>query len=106
MNSPVSRIALTAGEPAGIGPDIVLAVAEQDWPVEIVMIGDPELLSARARQLGRAVDIGRYDPDAAPMPGRQGQLLVAEEKLRAPCIPGSPDLGQFTLCHRNPRTSL
>ena len=32
------RIAITPGEPAGIGPDIVISIAQRDWPVEMVVI--------------------------------------------------------------------
>ena len=35
------RIAVTAGEPAGIGPDILLAVAQQGWAAELVAVADP-----------------------------------------------------------------
>ncbi|RLA51578.1 MAG: 4-hydroxythreonine-4-phosphate dehydrogenase PdxA, partial [Gammaproteobacteria bacterium] len=37
------RIAITPGEPAGIGPDIVLMAARQQWDAELVVIADPEL---------------------------------------------------------------
>lgn len=46
------RIAITAGEPAGIGPDIILMLLqEQQWPVELVVIADPDMLHERAQQL-------------------------------------------------------
>ncbi len=58
------RIAITAGEPAGIGPDIILMLLqEQQWPgVELVVIADPDMLQARARQLGVAM------PDCTILP--------------------------------------
>lgn len=45
------RILVTAGEPAGIGPDIVIQAAQQAWAAELVVIADPDLLIARAKQL-------------------------------------------------------
>jgi 4-hydroxythreonine-4-phosphate dehydrogenase len=45
-------IAVTSGEPAGIGPDICLALAAQDFPARLVVLGDRELIAERARQLG------------------------------------------------------
>lgn len=45
-------IAVTSGEPAGIGPDICLSLAERQWPAQMVVLGDRELLTARAKQLG------------------------------------------------------
>jgi 4-hydroxythreonine-4-phosphate dehydrogenase len=46
------RIAVTAGEPAGIGPDLCLALAQENLPAEIVVIGSRALLDERARMLG------------------------------------------------------
>ena len=45
-------IAITSGEPAGIGPDICLCLAQRQWPARLVVLGDRDLLAARARQLG------------------------------------------------------
>ena len=46
-------LALTPGEPAGIGPDLAVSLANPD-DYDCVLIADPELLAARAQQLGRA----------------------------------------------------
>lgn len=46
------RIVITPGEPAGIGPDLVAALAQQAWPVELAIFADPVLLTARTQQLG------------------------------------------------------
>ena len=71
------RIALTAGEPAGIGPDLALALAQHPSPGrEVVTIADPELLRERAQQLGLAVDIHEFEPEAAPAPQAAGVLKV------------------------------
>jgi 4-hydroxythreonine-4-phosphate dehydrogenase len=64
----VSAIAVTSGEPAGIGPDICLALAQRQWPARLVVLGDRELLAARAAALGLSCD-GleiRHVPLAAP----------------------------------------
>ncbi len=45
-------VVVTSGEPAGIGPDICLALAAREWPVRLVVLGDEGLLAARARGLG------------------------------------------------------
>ena len=47
-HTPIPRIAVTLGEPAGIGPDIVVAIAAEQWPIELIVIGDPELVRERA----------------------------------------------------------
>ena len=48
----VPRLALTPGEPAGIGPDLVVQLVQEPFPAELVVVSDPDLLEARARQLG------------------------------------------------------
>ncbi|WP_371751524.1 4-hydroxythreonine-4-phosphate dehydrogenase PdxA [Snodgrassella alvi] len=57
-------IAVTSGEPAGIGPDICLDLASQDWPQRIVVLGDMQLLQQRAAQLNKKITIQAYQPDS------------------------------------------
>lgn len=61
-------IAVTSGEPAGIGPDICLRLAERTWPARLVILADRHLMVQRARSLGLdadAVEI-RHIPLTAP----------------------------------------
>ena len=44
----IPRIAITAGEPAGIGPDITIMAAQQEWDAELVVIADPRMVEERA----------------------------------------------------------
>jgi 4-hydroxythreonine-4-phosphate dehydrogenase len=46
------RIIVTSGEPAGIGPDLCIAIAQRAWSCELVFAGDEQLFAARARTLG------------------------------------------------------
>lgn len=55
-------IALTPGEPAGIGPEIALQVSSPD--ARIVQIGSMELLRDRAHQLGLALEVIPFQPEA------------------------------------------
>ncbi|HEY3488207.1 MAG TPA: 4-hydroxythreonine-4-phosphate dehydrogenase PdxA [Gammaproteobacteria bacterium] len=56
-NSSIQRIAVTAGEPAGIGPDIVLMLALQKLPALPVAIADSTLLAARAKRLRLKIEL-------------------------------------------------
>ena len=86
------RIALTAGEPAGIGPDLALMLAQHPSPErEVVTIADPELLRERAQQLGLAVDIHEFQPEAAAVPQTTGYLSVLPVPLFARCTAGELD---------------
>ncbi len=77
------RIAITVGEPAGIGPDIVLAIAQHHWPAELVAIADPTLLEERAAQLGIPVSIANYDASRPIKEHTPGTLPVAAVQLNA-----------------------
>ena len=66
------RIALTPGDPSGIGPDLCLMLAQQPQPVELVAICDPELLQARARALQLPFTWRPCDPATQPAPPAAG----------------------------------
>ncbi|MBO1518042.1 4-hydroxythreonine-4-phosphate dehydrogenase PdxA [Oceanisphaera pacifica] len=85
------RIAITPGEPAGIGPELMLALASQDWPVELVVIADPELIQDRAKALGKPLTLIPYQADKAPKPQRAGTLTIAPVTLAKPATPGVLD---------------
>lgn len=70
------RIALTPGEPAGIGPDLVVTLAQQAQAHEIVAIADPQLLAARAQALGLPLQLRHIVPGDAPRPSAAGELAV------------------------------
>ena len=42
-------LAITSGEPAGIGPDLCAALPRREWPARLVVLGDRRLLAERAR---------------------------------------------------------
>lgn len=84
----VKRIIVTAGEPAGIGPDLALSLAQQDWPHQIVVCADKSLLEQRARQLNLTIDLIDYHSTATPAPHRAGTLVVEHIKLDAPAVAG------------------
>lgn len=71
----VPRIIVTSGEPAGIGPDLCIAIAQRPWPCELVFAGDENLFVARARALGTTLDISA-NPRTAPRPHEAGTLPV------------------------------
>ena len=56
------RIVITPGEPAGIGPDLCVQIAQQTLACELTAVADPALLQGRARLLGLPLDCIRFDP--------------------------------------------
>lgn len=87
-SSDVPRIAITLGEPGGIGPDIVLSLAEQKHTAQLVIIGDPELLAQRARQLNKSIKLSGYDSDKPVYPTAKNELNVLAVPLAAAAEPG------------------
>jgi 4-hydroxythreonine-4-phosphate dehydrogenase len=85
------RIALTPGEPAGVGPDLCLQLAMQDRTVELVAIGDPALLQARAETLHMPVTCRALDRITDPAAIRRGELSVLAVPLQTPAVGGRPD---------------
>jgi 4-hydroxythreonine-4-phosphate dehydrogenase len=81
-------IAVTAGEPAGIGPDLVLKLADLPTGPRRVVITDRELLAARAAALGETVKLVDYRPDAEPP---AGTLEVLHIPLVQACVAGRLD---------------
>lgn len=58
-------VAVTAGEPAGIGPDLCVMLAQRRLPARVVVIADQELLRGRAHTLGLSGDLPRYSDTAS-----------------------------------------
>lgn len=83
-----SRILLTPGEPAGIGPDITIQIAQQAWQHDIVAIADPHLLIERARELSLPLAVIEIDPSTAPTPHQPGSIKVIPIPLQEPVVPG------------------
>ena len=86
MTLPV--IAVTSGEPGGIGPDICLALAALRPPCRTVVLADRGLLAARAAELGLAPRLRAFDPAQAPA---AGELDVLHLPLAAPARAGRLD---------------
>ena len=81
-------LALTPGEPAGIGPDIVAKLAGRAFDARLVVVADRDLLRARAKQLAHDLDLIEWRPENEPPPGVLEVLHVA---LRAPVEAGTLD---------------
>ncbi len=84
----IQRIAITPGEPAGIGPDLVISIAQQDWPVEVVVIASKTLLFERAKALSLPLTLVDYNGNAPAKSQAAGTLTILDVELAQPCIAG------------------
>lgn len=82
------RFAVTPGEPAGIGPDLLIDLVQDGYPHELVAYTDPEILCTRAALLGRPLQL--RPPGRSPRPLQPGELAIQPLPAPVPAIPGHP----------------
>ncbi|SFL84835.1 4-hydroxythreonine-4-phosphate dehydrogenase PdxA [Marinobacter zhejiangensis] len=85
-------LALTAGEPAGIGPELCLQLATEPRQEGIVVVASMELLAARAKHLGLTVELVPWEPGQEAVTAA-GQLSVYPVAGLASDLPGQLDAG-------------
>ncbi len=83
-------IAVTAGEPAGIGPDLCVALARARLPARVVIVADRDLLRSRAKALRVAVSISDFD-SRSTAGARRGTLVLRHVALAHPAVAGRLD---------------
>ena len=79
----MKRIIVTTGEPAGIGPDVVLAAAQRQWATQMVTIGNKGLLEDRAAQLGLKTALLPFNTVDTPCIHVPGNLSLIDIPQRA-----------------------
>jgi 4-hydroxythreonine-4-phosphate dehydrogenase len=84
------RLIITSGEPAGIGPDLCLALARRSWPCELIVAGDLQVLQERARLLNAPCRLVPWRSDRAAA-AESGTLAVLHMAARAAVQPGKLD---------------
>ena len=72
------RLALVPGEPAGIGPELCVRLAQAQHAADLVAIADPDTLTAAARILG--LPLSFCDPDVAPRPGELALVALPQAR--------------------------
>jgi len=82
-------LVVTSGEPAGIGPELCLALAASPWAKQIVVVADPEMLAERAHMLDLKVTLCNYEAGSS----RNGSLQVLPQPLKNPAVCGTLDPG-------------
>lgn len=89
----IPRLALTTGEPAGVGPDIVLQAIMSEWPADLVVLGCRNMLIRRAERLGLPVTFLPYtDGQTARLHG-PGSAYLIDLPQTCDCSPGEPKVG-------------
>lgn len=84
----MKRIALTPGEPAGIGPDLAVLTAQSIRDYELVVIGDAAVIIERAAQLNLPINIRAFEPDSEPLADGAHTLCVYQHDVAADVVAG------------------
>ena len=87
-----ARLVITAGEPAGIGPDVVLAALQSPFDAQIAVVGDVQVLEQRAIALGMDLQFTLLQPDATPPSHIPGKMSVYHIPCANPVEPGRLDV--------------
>ena len=96
----IKRIIITAGEPAGIGLEIMHCLAQQNWPVELVVCTDKHLLKDRFALIGQEkIQFKDYNSNRPAIASQKGEITVAHIPLNVPTELGelNADNAQFVL---------
>ena len=88
MSRPSFKIAITSGEPAGIGPDIISGIDAGTFAARLVILGDRELIESRYRAQVASREFVEYHPDRDPPDS--GALEILHIPLAEPCKAGTP----------------
>ncbi|HEY5624323.1 MAG TPA: 4-hydroxythreonine-4-phosphate dehydrogenase PdxA [Gammaproteobacteria bacterium] len=91
MKAAVPFIALTSGEPAGIGPDICIAAAGQALDARLLVIGDARMLIQRASAVGSDIEIRTVTDPESVQPHAAGLMQVLDVRVRREVEPGRLD---------------
>ena len=96
------RIAITPGEPAGIGPDVLIQLVQQPQKHRLVAYCDPGVLIARAELLGlplQLLSLADIENDDRPQPVSAGEIVVSPVPCAADVEPGNgdPDNASYVL---------
>ena len=86
-----TRLALTCGEPAGIGIDLTLEIAQQVQDAQLIVIADASVLRERAALLDLNIKLIDYDKKTATVPSSAGELIVLDTPCAAPVTAGVLD---------------
>ena len=70
------RLVLTPGEPAGIGPDICIMLAQKPLAADLVVVANSDMLLDRASQLGLQLQLLEFNPDLDRKAHEAGKLIL------------------------------
>ncbi len=86
--SEIPRVAVTCGEPAGVGYELLAQAAAKPQAADLIAIGDPDLLRQRAARCGVELELRGWTPGDPPSPSPAGTIKIDPVPLAEPSEPG------------------
>lgn len=92
------KIAITPGEPAGIGPDLVIELAQQEWPAQLVIFADDTMMKERAAALNKPLTLTPYEAGETRIQSK-GELFIQAIPTAVPVQAGvlNSDNGHYVV---------
>lgn len=87
----IKPLVITPGEPAGVGSDLIISLAQMSWDLPWVVCADPQLLKTRAELLNLPLSLVEYDPATPPQAHTPSQICVLPIALHTNVIPSTLD---------------
>ncbi|WP_100158785.1 4-hydroxythreonine-4-phosphate dehydrogenase PdxA [Proteus columbae] len=87
----IKPLVITPGEPAGVGPDLIISLAQMSWDLPWVVCADPQLLKTRAELLNLPLSLVEYDPATPPQTHTPSQICILPIALHTNVIPSTLD---------------
>ena len=86
------RLLITSGEPAGIGPDLIIKLSQLNHSYDLTVIADPDLIEERAKLLSTSIKINIVSSDNSNTAEKSNDVInILPTKLNKNCIPGKLD---------------
>ena len=89
MSNPLPTIFVTSGEPAGIGPDVCATLASHDFPAQLIVLCDPDVLSQRVNDLGLNLKLRALDDPIEAQRHMKGVLQILPIRTNCPVDSGN-----------------
>ena len=95
------KLAITPGEPAGIGPDLIITLAQQPWDALLVVFADGNMLKQRAAQLNLPLSLLPYDANTTTVQA-PGQLYLVDIPVNETVVCGTLNTYAMEFSHYDP----
>ncbi|MFT5675256.1 MAG: 4-hydroxythreonine-4-phosphate dehydrogenase, partial [Paraglaciecola sp.] len=82
------KLAITPGEPAGVGPDLIVILAQQQWDALLVVFADGNMLKQRAAKLNLPLNLIPYQTGTTAIQA-PGEVYLVDIAVNEPVVCGT-----------------